>query len=143
MTKLQLIRPKKKLGFTLVEVMITVTIVGILAAVTYPSYVEHVTRSNRAEALRHLTHFANLEEQFFVDNRVYTGSIKDLGIGSGTTYTTDSGNYKIKLKSFDAASGTFKLQAKALSTQLANDPDCKNIYITDTGAKTPTKCWEQ
>ena len=57
------------LGFTLIEVMITVAIIGILASVAYPSYVDFVTRSNRVEALQELTRFANLQEQYFIDHR--------------------------------------------------------------------------
>lgn len=134
---------KKCFGFTLIELMIAVAVVSILASVAYPTYVDHVTRSNRAEALRELTRFANLEEQYFIDHRNYTGNINELGVGSGSQYTTESGNYKIKLKSFDVNTGTFNLQAKALASQLANDSACAKIYITNTSKKTPEECWEQ
>ena len=134
----------KVFGFTLIEVMIVVAIVGILATVAYPSYTAHVTRSNRAEALRELVRIANLEEQYFIDHRVYTGDISELGAGSSSTYyTTKSGKYKLMLQSFDVNSGTFELKAEALGMQFTNDPVCKNMYITDTGKKTPEICWEQ
>tara|TARA_R110002050_G_scaffold12166_5_gene40235 strand:+ start:3194 stop:3640 length:447 start_codon:yes stop_codon:yes gene_type:complete len=128
-------------GFTLIEVMITVAIVGILASVAYPSYVDFVTRSNRAEALQELTRFANLQEQYFIDHRAYSSSMEDLGIGSAKNYKLPSKNYRI-VPSIPSA-GTFRLRAKALGVQLTNDPDCKTIDITDTGKKTPAKCWEQ
>ena len=63
-------------GFTLVELMITVAIVGILATVVYPSYVSYVTKSNRTEAQRELMRLANLEEQYYVDHREYTENMK-------------------------------------------------------------------
>lgn len=132
----------KTLGFTLMEVMITVAIIGILASIAYPSYVDHITRSNRAEALQELTRFANLQEQYFIDNRVYSATMKDLGIGSGTNYKLPSQNYRI-VPTIPANAGTFRLRAKALGVQLANDPTCTNIDITDTGRKTPAVCWEQ
>ena len=130
-------------GFTLIELMITVAIIGILAAVAYPSYTEYVTRANRAEALRELMRIANLEEQYFMDHRVYTGDISKLGVGSNVKFTTESGKYKLMLQSFDVNAGTFKLKAKALGIQFTNDSDCKNIYLTDTGKKTPADCWEK
>ncbi len=130
-------------GFTLVEVMIVVAIVGILATVAYPSYVEHVTRSNRAEALRELARVANLQEQYFVDTRNYTGDLSNLGVSTGLKYTTESGNYIIEVKDFKQTDGTFQLQATAQGVQHTNDTSCQEILITDTGAKTPNDCWEQ
>lgn len=60
---------RKELGFTLMELLITVAIIGILASVAYPSYTDFVVRSNRSEAQRELMRFANLQEQVFVDRR--------------------------------------------------------------------------
>ncbi|WP_057830693.1 type IV pilin protein [Colwellia sp. TT2012] len=130
-------------GFTLIELMITVAIIGILAAIAYPSYTEYVTRANRTEALRELLRIANLEEQYFIDYRVYTNDISKLGVGSGIKFTTESGKYKLMLRNFNVNTRTFNLKAKALGIQATNDPDCKNIFITDTGKKTPSDCWEQ
>ena len=138
---------KKSFGFTLIEVMIVVAIVGILATVAYPSYVEHVTRANRAEALRELVRIANLQEQFFVDSRSYTANLSQLGLGSGATFTTETGNYLIS-SVINAAGDTFTLTATAKGRQAANDTHCSTMGITDTGSKissaTPqTLCWEQ
>ncbi len=138
------LKENKIIGFTLIEVMIVVSIIGILATIAYPSYVEQVTRSNRAEALRELTRLANLQEQYFIDNRRYTGKISDLGVGSSSNYTTDSKNYLIEVRNFDVSLGVFTLRANAQGNQLSNDKDCKWIDITNTGAKTAFKpvCWE-
>ena len=62
----------KQLGFTLIELMIAVAIVGIIAAVAVPNYTEYVKRASRAEAAAALLDTANKQEQFFVDNREYT-----------------------------------------------------------------------
>ena len=126
-------------GFTLIELMITVAIIGILATVAYPSYTGFVARSNRAEAPRELVRLANLQEQLFVDSRAYTADISDLGVGSTAIYVTPSKHYEI---SSTVVGSTFTLTADAQGIQATNDTDCKKIEITDTGKKTPAICWE-
>nr|WP_269801141.1 type IV pilin protein [Colwellia sp. 75C3] len=126
-------------GFTLIELMITVAIMGILAAVAYPSYSDFVVRSNRAEAPRELVRLANLQEQLFVDSRAYTANVSELGVGSATEWETPSGYYKI---SSAVVNSTFTLTATAQGTQATQDAGCLNITITDTGKKLPIACWE-
>lgn len=58
-------------GFTLIEVMITVVIVGILAAIALPSYSQYVTRSKLMEAQGKLSDLRAQQERFFMDNRTY------------------------------------------------------------------------
>ncbi len=139
-----LLLPAKRIsnikGFTLIELMIVVAIVGILAAVVYPSYSEFVIRSNRAEAPQELVRIANLQEQLFVDSRAYTNDISKLGLGTTATMTTESGNYVI---SSVVAGGTFTLTATAQGAQAKGDAACKEITLTDTGAKAPISCWEE
>jgi len=131
------------LGVTLIELMITIVIIGILAAVVYPSYIDHVTRSNRSEGLRELMRIANLQEQYFVDNRSYTSNISLLGVGASTNYTTTSGHYVISVTSGGTGKTTFTLTATAQTPQSTNDAACKILTITETGSKTPaTGCWE-
>jgi type IV pilus assembly protein PilE len=132
------IKWKKSVGFTLMELMFTVAIVGILAALAYPSYNDFVVRSNRAEAPRELVRLANLQEQLFVDSRAYTTNISDLGVGTTAIYETSSKNYKITSTVVD---NTFTLTADAQGAQATNDPGCTAITITDTGQKTPVSCW--
>jgi type IV pilus assembly protein PilE len=64
-------RTQKQGGFTLIELMITVAIVGILAAVAYPSYTSHIRKSVRRSAQAQMLDIANREQQFLLANRVY------------------------------------------------------------------------
>lgn len=68
-------------GFTLIEVMIVVAIIGILASVGYPAYTDYVRRGQVQEAFGQLSSFRNRMEQYYQDNRNY---------GTGTTCATDA-----------------------------------------------------
>jgi type IV pilus assembly protein PilE len=58
-------------GFTLIEVMITVAIVAIIAAVALPNYIDYMTRSKLVEAKTNLSDMRTRLEQYFLDNRKY------------------------------------------------------------------------
>ncbi len=105
---------KSVYGMTLIELMITVAIIGILASIAYPSYTEFVVRSNRSEAQRELMRIANMQEQYYVDNRTYTNNMTLLG-ESADPFITESGNYSIDVKE-STVTNSFTLQAKALGT---------------------------
>jgi type IV pilus assembly protein PilE len=63
------------LGFTLIELMITVVIVGILAAVALPSYRNYVVRSARIQAQNELLQLAGLQEKIFLNSNAYTPNV--------------------------------------------------------------------
>lgn len=58
-------------AFTLIELMVTVVVIGILAAIAYPSYVQYTVRSNRAAAQAYLMDVAQREQQYLLDVRQY------------------------------------------------------------------------
>ena len=130
---------KKPLGFTLIEVLITVAIIGIIASVAYPSYLDSVLRSNRSEAQRELMRYANLQEQVYIDSRAYAVDMKGLG-ASTETIKTESKNYQIKVIASTAT--TFTLRAKARLVQ-EKDTGCLNLTINELGEKKPAICWQK
>jgi type IV pilus assembly protein PilE len=73
-------------GFTLIELMITVVIVGILAAIAYPAYQNSVTQSRRADAQGALTQLNNAMERTFTENNTYMpgSTAPTLGTGAAT-----------------------------------------------------------
>lgn len=81
---------KKNVGFTLIELMIAVAIIGILAAIAVPSYERYVARSKASEAPSNLLQIAALQEQFYRDFRLYA-----LSFGSATAPTITSGVYNV------------------------------------------------
>lgn len=62
----------KKNGFTLIELMVTIAIVGILASIAIPSYSDYVLRAKLVEAASGLSNWRVLMEQSYQDNRIYT-----------------------------------------------------------------------
>ena len=127
-------------GFTLVELLIAVAIVGILAAVAFPSYTDFVARSNRTEAQRELLRIANMQEQFYVDTRAYTADMTKLGLGSDP-FITENAYYSIDAA---LANGGFVLTATALDPQKSNDSSCQTLSVSETGKKLPASaCWEK
>ena len=130
----------KNLGFSLIELLIAVAIVGILAGVAYPSYTDYVKRSNRSEAQRELLRLANVEEQGFIDFRTYTNDMTDLGMAADP-YITDSGHYSIDA-TLSNSGRSFILTATAKGIQ-TGDTGCTTLTINEIGTKTPTACWEK
>lgn len=73
-------RPARSRGFTLIELMITVAVVGILGAIAYPSYTDYVRRSRISEATGDLSATRVRLEQFYQDNRHYGSTAAACGV---------------------------------------------------------------
>ncbi|MFQ3264413.1 MAG: type IV pilus assembly protein PilE [Colwellia sp.] len=129
-------------GFTLIELMITVAIIGILAAVVYPSYSDFIVRSDRSEAQRELMRLANLQEQVFVDRRRYSNTMIELGMAANP-HITESGKYSIAATIANNAT-TFILTATAKGSQL-RDTACLTLTINEVGQQSAASdtCWEK
>jgi type IV pilus assembly protein PilE len=124
-------------GFTLVELMITVAIVGILAAIAIPSYRDHVRRGAVEEALAQLAQGRVAMEQYFLDNRQYSGAPCPVGttrfpitcnpVPGATTYTlvaTGTGN---------VAGFTYTLDETGLRRTTASPWGTGNCWIARKG----------
>ncbi|CAG9181204.1 type IV pilin protein [Cupriavidus pinatubonensis] len=72
-------RPRAARGFTLMELLVVVAIVGILASIAYPNYMENVRASRRTDAKTALLDFATRQERFFTMQNRYSASADTLG----------------------------------------------------------------
>lgn len=132
---------KKQRGITLLELMVVVGVIGILAAIGYPAYMDQVRRSNRAEGKTALQNAAALEEKFFSNNNTYTTSPQALGLGSSaTSYTTEKGYYTLSVVAATATcpiASCYVLQVVPAGGQ-SGDTKCTKMTVSNTGAKSGT-----
>ena len=146
-------------GFTLIELMIAVAIIGILAAIAYPSYTSYVLRGKRSLAKAVLTEVASRQENFFVDRKTYADELAKLGYG---TYETEfcvvadnvprdcsGATYRITLGNLVTAGTTvlgYTITATGIGSQ-ARDKDCTSLTVNNKGEKTAAgansaNCWK-
>ncbi|HAF91588.1 MAG TPA: pilus assembly protein PilE [Pseudomonas sp.] len=121
-------------GFTLLEVMIVVAIIGILAAIAYPSYDEYVKRGNRAEGTAQLNDIAARQERYYAQTHTYVTTSTDLSklglkVDSGKVATA-TGKYAITVAKVNDDGG-YTLTA----TQNFGDTKCGNLILNALGAK--------
>lgn len=139
------LRARAARGFTLIELMITVGIVGILAAIAYPSYTQYVVRSNRSAAQSFILGVANQQEQYMLDARQYATSLAVLNASAPSAV---SNNYAVTVTANNAAiPPTYTVMATPIGTQRARDTQCLNLTVDQTGTKgisgsgPVTSCW--
>ena len=134
----------KSRGVTLIELVVVVSIIGLLAAIAVPSYRQYVLRANRAEAKGALLNLAAAQEKFYLQNNTYaTNSLLATAApaGLGLTATTEKGYYTLAIANGANAAG-FSATATAAGSQAA-DSRCASFTIDQTGARsaTNTDCW--
>lgn len=136
--------PRGNAGFTLIELMVTVAVIGILAGIAYPSYQNYVIRAQRSAAQQLMLNIASREEQFLLDSRQYTQTLSG-GIFNTppegwtcTAATCGNARYNVSVAADNAATPpTFVITATAIGQQVSDG----NLTVNNSGQKTPTTKW--
>ncbi len=134
-------------GFTLIELMITVAVIAILAAIAYPSYTEYVMRSRRVEGQNLLNDAAARQERFRAQNGRYTDDVSKLKLPYGNGSASEHGYYALSTNTAADGSG-FTLKAQRSGVQQA-DGKCGDFTLDEKGVKgiaagtpgTAALCW--
>ena len=133
---------KRGLGFTLVELLVVVAIIGILAAIAVPQYSDYVTRSKIAEVTATLSEHRVRMEQFFQDNRTYAGACT-----LGTVAPPPTGRYFTYACS-NLSATTYTVTATGVAAEgmngfvyTINQANARSTTGVPAGWATNTNCW--
>ncbi|MCW2294385.1 type IV pilus assembly protein PilE [Pseudomonas sp. BIGb0408] len=126
------VRRNGQAGFTLIEMMVVVVIVGILAAIAYPNYTQYVQRGHRTEGQALLNDAAARQERYFNQNNAYVTAAADIGkLGMNlSSNRSATGKYVFSVSKADGDGG-YTLTA----TQQFNDTKCGNLTLTASGTR--------
>lgn len=140
---------QKLAGFTLIELMVTVAIIGVLAAIAYPSYMAHVLKSYRATAKACMLEHVSYMERFYATNFAYnkTSAGTAISIPALNCKTDSKLNTRYTITVDTLASKTFRVVATPIGVQLAKDTECGTLTVNQTGQRTASgrgglnACW--
>lgn len=140
---------RKQLGFTLIEVMIVVVIVGIVASIAIPAYQQYVIRAARAEARAAMQHMAQLQERNFTDRGGYVTISATTNYNDGWANTNWSGGSSYGSRKYglkvDVAGNAFTVTA--IPVLPFADTLCGSLTLTSAGVRgssagDATSCWK-
>jgi len=150
----------RMVGFTLIELMIVVAIIGILAAVAMPAYTSYIARANRADARTQLLQVAQFMQRFYVANDSYSQDRAGNGVlsqapGNLLHSPADStALYDLAIPTADLSDSAFTLQMVPVTGSKMENDECGTFTLTSTGVRGVTvggsvgstalrdKCWK-
>ena len=136
-------------GFTLIELLVAVAIVGILAAIAYPSYQDYVRRANRAEAKTVLLETAQVLERNFTEASRFDQTSSGTAINSAWLpfqHSPKGGTAKYDI-SFSVGPSATAFTLQSVPTGTMTGDECGTLTLTSTGVKgvstAKTDCWQR
>lgn len=133
-------------GFSLIELLIAIAIIGVIAAVALPSYTSYVRKAQRADASSFLIEVANEQFRFFSENNRYGTTMAELGYGTTATADSNEGLYTVSITTNSATS--YVLTATPVTGGAQDgDTECASFTLNSsnqkgvTGTLPATDCW--
>jgi type IV pilus assembly protein PilE len=125
-------------GFTLIEVIVVMTMLAILAAIAIPNYSDYVLRSHRSSAQSFVADVASRQAQFFLDRRTYAATVAALNL---TAPPELAARYAFAINVDAGPPPGFQVTATPIGVQV--DDRCGALTINQAGAKgaAGTRCW--
>lgn len=124
---------EKSCGFTLLELLIAVAIIGVLATIAYPSYTQYIVRANRSAVQSFMYSVSNKQEQFMLDARKY-GTKAELNM---TVPTEVTGKYDWDVvPDMTTAPPSYVITATPQGVQASRDTKCMTLTLNHLGVKT-------
>ncbi len=137
-------------GFTLIEVMIVVVVVGILIAIALPSYESSLQKGRRADAKSALLRVASRQEQYMLDRGTYVDDMVELGFAADPM-VSEEGHYQVVATDCNGGTGDLDRCYLLTATPRVGSPQvkdarCTSFVLNSNGAKTatgsdPDSCW--
>lgn len=136
---------KQTYGFTLIELMIVIVIVGILTVIALPAYQDYVRKSRRAEVIALMLDLQLTQEKFRANNISYASSLAAMGVTSAyVADNVDPSFYTVATTS--ATNNSYTITAVAVGNQ-ARDTQygtaCTTLTINQSNTKSPANCWRK
>jgi type IV pilus assembly protein PilE len=139
-------RRTQQSGFSLIELMIVIVILGVLMAIAIPNYNGYLERTRRTDARGALLEIASAQERIYFERNQYTSAIADVwNYQEDGAYVSNEGHYVLSVVLTDDDTNRFTATATAQNKQTGDD-DCATFSIDETGLKAatgddPSGCW--
>lgn len=124
-----------KQGFSLIELIVVMAIMGILTTMAYPSYKNYIVRAHRSDGQSALLDLAIRLEQFYAEHNRYQTATLGTGAATDILSTTTSPENYYTLSITKASANEYALKATPKGVQARLDTNCQSLTLNSQGAK--------
>jgi type IV pilus assembly protein PilE len=124
-------------GFTLIELMITILVIGVLAAIAIPSYRSYLLRAQRSDATAALLRIATSQEKYFLQYNTYATQLTGAPpAGLNLVATSDHGKYNLAIQGGAGVNGFTAQATPAAGGGQTDDTKCVTFTVNQSGVRT-------